>query len=136
MTKLLKCPFCGGPLAIFTATEGLHAEGGCEACGWSMEEWSGNADKLAQRMNLRPAGGEGNLLEFQSAILRETTAHRHRMDEELVPLREVARVADLVWRGASLCETDEERYYRISPKDMEWLAAALTKVNLTHEVKL
>lgn len=59
MTELLKCPFCGGPLAIFTATEGLHAEGGCEACGWSMEEWSGSADKLAQRMNLRPAGDEG-----------------------------------------------------------------------------
>lgn len=69
----------------------------------------------------------GDLLGFQTAILRETTAHRHRMDEELVPLREVARVADLVWRGASLCETDEERYYRISPMDMEWLATALAK---------
>ena len=51
--KLEKCPFCGGPLESEVMAEGLHAEGWCQACGWSMEEWSGGLSKLHARMNRR-----------------------------------------------------------------------------------
>lgn len=75
----------------------------------------------------RPAPKDG-VLAMTTELLRESTARTNSMDEKLYPLREVARVADLVWRGAKKCDTDEEHYYRISPVDMEWLATALSKV--------
>ena len=72
-------------------------------------------------------------LTMQSDLLREQTARVHRLDAQLYPLREVARIADLVWRDASRVEVGEETYFAVSPRFMEELSLALTKLGNVHE---
>jgi len=128
--ELLPCPFCGGEAdQVLTDYEQVQVEEvRCRDCWATVGGATEAAAILAWNHRAPIPATPGDLLDFQTAVLREATAHRHRMDEQLYPLREVARLADLVWRGAVRCQTDEETYFRISPMDMEWLATALTKV--------
>lgn len=72
--SLRECPFCGGPLEAKVIAEGLHAEGWCEACAWSMEEWDGDLAKLIERMNRRSAATDGS-------ALAEAVKMRERLEE-------------------------------------------------------
>jgi hypothetical protein len=74
---------------------------------------------------------EITLLSMQSGIMREQTQRLHRLEAQLIPLREVARLADLVWRAAEKAEMGEEHFYRVSPRIMELLAHSLHAVGPT-----
>lgn len=75
------------------------------------------------------APSEITLMSMQTGIMREQTQRAHRLDVELYPLREVARLADLVWREAERYEEAGTQYFQVSPHWMEELALALTKVS-------
>ena len=128
MTPELKaCPFCGSTPLIETRQKTTIWCNTCEI-GPSVKGFTPQG--TAEAWNARTAAeAEGVLLEFQTSVMRESTQRVHRLEAQLYPLRELARISDLVWRDAVRQEEGEENYYKVSPRFMEMLAHELTKVD-------